>query len=104
MTQTMTAIVAVAPGGDVFGWIELSEIRSLAHDSRAEITGLVVDSKQRSAGVGRLLAERGEAWARERGLREIGVRSNVIRDRAHGFYVGLGYAVAKTQKVFRKAL
>jgi GNAT superfamily N-acetyltransferase len=96
--------VATAPGGDVFGWIELSEIRSLAHDSRAEITGLVVDSKQRSAGVGRLLVERGEAWARERGLREIGVRSNVIRDRAHGFYLGLGYTMAKTQKVFRKAL
>jgi len=96
--------VAAARAGEVFGWIELSEIRSLAHNPRAEITGLVVNSTQRGAGVGRLLVERGEAWACERGLKEIGVRSNVIRDQAHGFYVGLGYAVAKTQKVFRKPL
>jgi GNAT superfamily N-acetyltransferase len=96
--------VAVEHGGEVVGWIELAEIRSIAHDPRAEITGLVVDTAHRGAGVGRLLVERGEAWARERGLRAIGVRSNVIRERAHEFYLGLGYAVAKSQKVFRKAL
>lgn len=96
--------VAADRGGEVFGWIELAETRSLVHNPRAEITGLVVDSTKRGAGMGRLLVERGEAWACERGLREIGVRSNVLRDRAHGFYLGLGYAAAKTQKVFRKAL
>ena len=96
--------VAAARSGEVVGWIELSEIRSLVHDTRAEITGLVVDSMHRGAGVGRLLVERGETWARERGLSTIGVRSNVIRDRTHGFYLGLGYAVTKSQKVFRKAL
>lgn len=96
--------VAVASNGDVVGWIELCEIRSLVHDPRAEITGLVVDSKHRGAGVGRLLVERGETWARERGLSTIGIRSNIIRDRAHEFYLALGYAVTKSQKVFRKAL
>jgi len=54
--------------------------------------------------VGRLLVERGETWARERGLSTIGIRSNIIRDRAHEFYLALGYAVTKSQKVFRKAL
>jgi GNAT superfamily N-acetyltransferase len=96
--------IAVDQSGGIVGWIELAEIRSLAHDARAEITGLVVDAAHRGAGVGRLLVQRGEAWARERGLSAIGVRSNVIRDRAHAFYLGLGYAVAKSQKVFRKAL
>jgi GNAT superfamily N-acetyltransferase len=96
--------VAVANIGDVVGWIELCEIRSLVHDPRAEITGLVVDSMHRGAGVGRLLVERGETWARERGLSTIGIRSNIIRDRAHEFYLALGYAVTKSQKVFRKAL
>jgi GNAT superfamily N-acetyltransferase len=96
--------VAVARSGEIVGWIELAENRSLAHDARAEITGLVVDSAHRGEGVGRLLVERGEVWARERGLGAIGVRSNVTRDGAHAFYLGLGYAVAKSQKVFRKAL
>jgi GNAT superfamily N-acetyltransferase len=55
-------------------------------------------------GVGRLLVERGELWARERGLTTIGLHSNVIRERAHGFYLRLGYSVTKSQKVFRKPL
>ena len=61
-------------GGSVIGWIHLSEARTLESDPRAEITGLVVDSDHRSAGVGRLLVERGEEWARQRGLAVIGVR------------------------------
>ena len=88
----------------VVGWIQLAEVRVLEIEPRAEITGLVVDARHRSAGVGRLLVERGEEWARANGLRAMGVRSNMIRERAHAFYARLGYAVTKTQKVFRKEL
>jgi GNAT superfamily N-acetyltransferase len=98
------AFVAEAPGGEVVGWIHLSQVCSLASDPRAEITGLVVDSGIRGAGVGGLLVERGETWAREVGLATIGVHSNIIRERAHRFYLRLGYAVNKSQKVFRKTL
>jgi GNAT superfamily N-acetyltransferase len=96
--------VAVSPGGEVVGWIDLCLVRSLTTDPRAEITGLVVDSAIRAAGVGQLLVNRGEAWAREMGLKTIGLHSNTIRERAHGFYLRLGYAVIKSQKVFRKSL
>jgi ribosomal protein S18 acetylase RimI-like enzyme len=96
--------VATVRGAEVAGWIQISEIRSLVIDPRAEITGLVVDSGTRGAGVGRQLVRRGETWAREKGLRTMGVRSNVARDGAHGFYVRLGYAVTKSQRVFRKNL
>ena len=96
--------VAVAPEKGVVGWIQLSEVRALEVEPRAEITGLVVDSACRGAGVGRLLVARGEAWARGQGLQNIGVRSNVVRERAHSFYERLGYAVVKSQKVFRKRL
>jgi ribosomal protein S18 acetylase RimI-like enzyme len=96
--------VAVDRSGVVVGWIQLSEERSVVSDPRAEITGLVVDANFRSAGVGRVLVEQGEAWARARGLATIGLRSNVIRERAHEFYLRLGYKVTKSQKVFRKSL
>jgi GNAT superfamily N-acetyltransferase len=88
----------------VVGWIQLSEVDSVVDGPRAEIAALVVDSAHRGAGVGRLLVERGETWARERGLCTMGVRSNVIRERTHAFYGRLGYTVLKTQKVFRKRL
>ncbi len=96
--------VAAVTGDEVIGWIHLSEVHSPASEPRAEITNLIVDSRFRSAGTGRLLAERGEKWARERGLAIIGVHSNVIRERAHAFYLRLGYTVTKSQKVFRKTL
>jgi GNAT superfamily N-acetyltransferase len=96
--------VAVDRSGAVVGWIQLSEERSVVGDPRAEITGLVVDANFRSAGVGQALVERGEGWARGRGLATIGLRSNVIRERAHQFYLRLGYKVTKSQKVFRKSL
>jgi GNAT superfamily N-acetyltransferase len=96
--------VAVTDGVAVIGWIQLSEARSLESEPRAEITGLVVDSNFRGGGAGRLLVERGEEWAHQRGLTVIGVRSNIIRERTHAFYERLGYAVTKTQKVFRKRI
>jgi GNAT superfamily N-acetyltransferase len=96
--------VAVTREGGVIGWIHLAEARSIETDPRAEITGLVVDANFRSSGVGRLLVTRGEDWARQRGLAIIGVRSNILRERTHVFYERLGYATAKTQKVFRKTL
>ena len=99
----VTFVAAVA-GDEVIGWIHLSEVHSPGSDPHAEITDLVVDSRFRGVGTGRLLVERGEQWARERGLGVVGVRSNVIRERAHVFYARLGYNVTKSQKVFRKKL
>ena len=96
--------VAELTGNEVVGWIHLSEDHSPGSDPRAEIAILVVDSRFRSVGAGRLLVQRGEQWARDRGLAAIGVHSNVIRERAHEFYLGLGYTVTKSQKVFRKTL
>jgi ribosomal protein S18 acetylase RimI-like enzyme len=96
--------VATLPGGEVVGWIQVSEVRSLVLEARAEINGLVVEPQCRCAGIGGKLVERGEDWARERGLRMIGLHSNILRERAHGFYLRLGYRVTKTQKVFRKNL
>jgi len=96
--------VAVAGGGAVVGWIQLSRMCSLVSDPRAEITGLIVDSMHRGDGVGRLLVERGEAWAREQRLATMGVRSNVVREGAHRFYLRLGYAITKSQNVFCKDL
>jgi GNAT superfamily N-acetyltransferase len=96
--------VAVAPGEAVIGWIQLSEARSIESEPRADITGLVVDAEFRSGGAGRRLVERGEEWAKLRGLAQIGVRSNVIRERTHVFYERLGYIATKTQRVFRKKI
>ena len=48
--------------------------------------------------------EAGEAWARARGLKEMVLRSNVIRERAHAFYRRLGYEEQKRQVKLRRRL
>lgn len=88
----------------MIGWVHVEERRLIESEPRAEINGLVVDETCRSRGVGRVLLEHAEQWARERGFRSVVLRSNVIRGRAHAFYERLGYQVFKTQKVFRKPL
>ena len=86
------------------GFLNAFVMRTIDSDVRVEIAALVVDDAQRSRGVGALLIEQVEAWGREHGCKTIGLRSNVILDRAHKFYERLGYVHYKTQKSFRKTL
>jgi len=96
--------VAEMPGSEMAGWIAVSIYRGLEMNPRGEITGLVVSEKFRSQQVGKHLLARAEQWTREQGCSEIGLRSNVIRDRAHAFYLREGYQHTKTQKTFCKKL
>jgi GNAT superfamily N-acetyltransferase len=90
--------------GEIAGWIAVFVYRTVEADARAEVSGLVVDERFRSQRVGERLLARAEEWARENDCQAIGLRSNVIRDRAHAFYERHGYAHVKTQKAFRKQL
>ena len=96
--------VFVAETDEVVGWIHGAEYELLEVGRHAEIWGLVVADGQRGKGVGRQLVDAVEEWARDRGLDEISVRSNVIRPESHPFYERLGFNRYKTQHVYRKRL
>jgi GNAT superfamily N-acetyltransferase len=86
------------------GWVHVSVKPLLEIDRHAEIDGIIVDEKFRSTGVGARLLEEAERWARKRHCTGMNVRSNILRERAHYFYLRQGYEHYKTQKTFRKAL
>jgi ribosomal protein S18 acetylase RimI-like enzyme len=88
----------------VVGWVHVSTMPLIEVARRAEVNGLVVDEAARSQGAGWLLLDAGEKWAKKRGCRGMSVRSNVLRERAHGFYLRHEYEHYKTQKAFRKNL
>lgn len=90
--------------GEVVGWIDLAVTWHLATDPRVEIQGLVVSVEVRSRGIGRLLVERAEQWARSRGIAAMLVRSRIAREDAHRFYLREGYQRTKTSAVFTKDL
>ncbi len=97
-------LLVAESGGDVLGWIHVRNTLTLESTPWAEVDGLVVDARWRGRGVGTRLLDDAERWARERGLAEIRLRSNVIRAAAHQFYRARGYEVVKTQLNFRKRL
>jgi GNAT superfamily N-acetyltransferase len=96
--------VAELEDGHVIGWVHAYVRRLMVSNPHAEIGGLVVDAGSRGSGVGRLLMQHAEDWARENRLEAVYLRSNVIRQDAHRFYEALGYKIIKTQHAFLKVL
>ena len=88
----------------VTGWLHVSVTPLLEVALRAEVNGLVVDENMRSLGAGAKLLAAAERWAAARGCKSMSVRSNVVRERAHAFYLRNGYEHYKSQKAFRKVL
>lgn len=95
--------VAETPENGIIGWAHVSLTPLLEVDRRAELNGLVVEEQIRSRGVGAQLLAAAEKWAKRMRCTGMSVRSNVLRDRAHAFYLRQGYQLYKTQKAFRKA-
>lgn len=96
--------VAELPGSDVVGWIAAYVFRAVELDTLAEISGLIVDETLRSSGIGKIMLDATEKWARRVGCNAISVHSNVTRDRAHRFYENNGFELLKTQRMFHKPL
>lgn len=97
-------VLVAEQSGSVVGWVHGSEQELLESGRRCEILGLVVDQEHRRQGIGRQLILAVEQWARERGILQVAVRSNVQRIASHEFYQRLGYHRAKTQHAYRKSL
>jgi GNAT superfamily N-acetyltransferase len=97
-------LVAESPERNIIGWLHVSVSPLVEAELRAEVNGLVVADNERSCGTGALLLRAAEDWSRSRGCKIMSVRSNVIRERAHQFYLRYGYEHYKTQKAFRKPL
>lgn len=96
--------VAVVPRVGVVGWIGVRRVDTLLSSHRADVEGLVVEDEYRGNGIGEVLLQAAEAWARMSGATSLRLLSNVVRTRAHAFYTRLGYEVLKTEYVLQKTL
>ncbi len=95
---------AVTPENRPVGWVHAYLALRLQSDFFAEIGGMVVAQEIRGQGIGASLLAAVEKWARSKAAAKVRVRSNVIRSRAHGFYLQRGYRLGKTSNVFEKCL
>jgi GNAT superfamily N-acetyltransferase len=95
---------AVTPDNRPVGWAHAYLARRLQSDVFVEIGGMVVAQEIRGQGIGASLLAAVEVWARSKASAKVRVRSNVIRGRAHAFYLQCGYQQGKTTHVFEKRL
>ena len=97
-------LVSEDESGRICGFIHVLVSKRLFLADFAELGGLVVDQECQSSGHGTKLLEAAESWAAARGIKDIKVRSNIIRKEARIFYLGRGYQEYKKQNVFQKTL
>ena len=90
--------------GSVVGWAHVHGALFLQAAPGAELDGMVVAERERGSGVGSALLAAVEAWARDRGLGLMRIRSRSTRAEAHGFYRAAGYTEVKTSLSFEKPL
>ena len=104
LTRSDHRFVIAEAEGLVVGWIHASVSEHIDSAACVLIEGLVVDRAHRGHGIGRVLLDDAEAWARAIGCSLVRLRSTDARTEAHQFYQHLGYTKVKTQHSFAKAV
>ncbi|MBL7688048.1 MAG: GNAT family N-acetyltransferase [Bdellovibrionaceae bacterium] len=95
--------VAKTDENKAVGWIQINrEPKSLLISDYADVAALVVDENYRGKGIGKLLLQEIEKWARQNKIKQIRLRSNSKRTDAHRFYLREGYQISKLANIFMK--
>jgi GNAT superfamily N-acetyltransferase len=102
--STDSITLAVVLNGQIVGWIDAFIEQHLQSSASAVIGGLVVRDDTRGLGIGKRLCLEIEQWARSKSIPLLRVRSQIVREDAHRFYLREGYCKVKTSLVFEKPL
>ena len=90
-------------GGRVVGLVTTVTCLAIGHpNGYTKINGLGVLPEHRGKGIGRMLIEKAEEFAKVNGTMYLGLASGLQRETAHAFYEHMGYQ--KTSYWFRKRL
>jgi len=90
-------VIVADIGGEVLGFIAVHALPRFEHDDRfVRILALVVDPGVRERGIGHLLMEEAERYAREIGAAFVEVTAGHHRPDARHLYESLGYDATVT--------
>ncbi len=84
--------------------MQLSYILRIESGYFGEITGLVVDGRHRSVGIGNMRIDYARNWTQAKGIKKLRVRTNIVCQRTHAFYERNGFTLRKEQKVYEMNL
>ena len=100
--NTKDIIFVCEQSDQIIGYIHGSPYELLFSDSVINVLGFVVKEEYRNNGVGSMLIEGLEYWAKNNGFSGIKLLSHPSRINAHRFYSRHGYNFTKDQKNFMK--
>lgn len=89
--------------GEVIGYIHGSPYELLFSDSLINVLGFIVKEKYRNKGVGSMLIDSLECWAKSNKFSGIKLLTHPSRIGAHRFYERHGYIYTKDQKNYMKS-
>lgn len=104
LRKPLHRILVAEIDGRAVGYISFEHYEIVYYESGINITALVVKAEHRKKGIGKLLLDAAEDYARENGLAYVRLNSGSQRVEAHEFYRNNGYDSEKDQKRFVKNL
>lgn len=90
--------------GKVIGYAATGICYYLGLNPFVEVIQLLVDTNNRSQGIGKMLIEHVSEHYRKEGVKEIKLHSRIERERAHAFYRKHGFTEFKQSKFFEKQI
>lgn len=103
LSRTEQRFVIAEDDGRPVAWLHAIKAEYLEADPFVMIAGLVVDTTCRNRGIGHMLMDTAEQWAKEQQCSLVRLSSSAGRVAAHRFYEQLGYTIVKTQYAFAKS-
>lgn len=100
--KTKDTIFVAELDGTVVGYIHASDYECTYANSLKNIMALAVIHNKQGLGIGRMLLDFTEIWAKEEGADGMRLISGCEREDAHNFYIACGYSHRKNHKNFVK--
>ncbi|MBR5647049.1 MAG: GNAT family N-acetyltransferase [Treponema sp.] len=88
----------------ICGVVHIELFNALYVENMADVPDLAVSEEYHRHGIGRMLLQKAENWAKENSVMQIRLISGANRTKTHKFYRALGYENEKMQMRFVKSL
>lgn len=102
LAKSSNKIFVVCEDELVTGYVHACDYEGTYFDHQKNIMAIAVDSNYRGKGLGRMLLDAVESWAKEENCAGVRLVSGLNRENAHKFYEHCGYKHRKTQKNYIK--
>ncbi|SDN31843.1 GNAT family N-acetyltransferase [Acetanaerobacterium elongatum] len=102
LSNVSNHIFVAERAGQVIGYLHAADYDCTYSEPLKNILAVAVEERERGNGVGRMLLQAVEAWAKESGACGVRLASGFNRQPAHQFYLACGYSHRKDQKNFVK--